>query len=1285
MIVYDNYLTVAQRRIVEGYLAWKWGIAPSLGTTFSPLTSLPNCAVWFDGADPTSFTLSGSNITQWRDKAGSNVTSNIGTPVYTSNAINGVPGVSLDLNAGFKISPMSNGANTTTVSIYGVVSAAATVQNNARIFTAGRVSDGQVNNDFSSTALWTLYQASSGTPTLTLAHASAFLYASNALTAGVPCLISAIFSGTAATLWANGSNRGSNATTDTLLFDRLGIGKNTNNDAGSGSDAWAGTVGEFLIFYAAHTEAQRLQVESYLASKWNIPTRAPNHLVPTHTYTKQRPFLREFLPTDLGTCALWLDSGDRSTLTLSSSNTVTGWTDKSGNRRPLTVNSAGTYSATGFNGRPTIQFVNGQYMTTSTSSVISNACTMFIVQQTGAATYQIQLAAGGGTNPYVFWWRGDFNSYAFNQEAIAGLGNNFYTTTGVPMVMTGVVTPNSGNYWRYYLNGTYQVDPNISGGINTAPLSNTGSSNVYIPGNLVQFGGPAGGGFTGNISEVLIFSNALSNAQRQLVENYLAKKWGLSMSMYGSQAHPFRYGPTVGVLPTSTPAPGCTLWIDAADATTMTLSGSNVTQWRDKSGNGYVGTSSGSPVLTTVDGVRAVTFNGSTQYFTFGDVADLGTTPLNLFVVSKFNTTADGAIIAKSSFGAVGRYSLLRSGGNLVPLVEGATTTNQPTVADTNITRRLLAWTWDRATQAIYQNGGTTPIVSSTFSDTTSLNTTFPFLVGAYNDGGTGGLPPQSGLYFNGSINEVLCFLGPMTTLQRQQVEGYLAAKWALSSSLPAGHPYKTGTQTTPMPATIPGCALWLDAQDASAYTLSGSNVTAVFDKSPNAWSLGTASTFTLNSTKFNTTYPSFYGTGGQLGYNASFTLAQPITAYFVGQAVTANSSTFLFDGATSTRCLIYQGATMNAGGEFAATNAGSVSNSHVMSALFNGSSSSMRLNGIVTTGDPGTSGFGGIRISARNTGGDGYPGHICELLIYSGAHTDTQRQQMEGYLSWKWGIPYRLPGGSTNTAALYKTLTTEFDPRSVGSCAAWFDAADSKTVEFATGSNMARWLDKSGLQNHMSTNSSNQGFWPVYTQNTLNGIPVVTFSNAAMIGGYASPTSTTPHTIFVVARPSAITGFHDLIQVSSYPNGGTTGVGVNLSTTYTSNKWFAGSLYGGADGDTTSNTVASTTRTDVVVATVWPGSNINTTVNGTTGLDSTQVTSSLTTKANGAKTSMGAHWYPPDVYYREFYFGYIAEVLVFSNALTVADRQRVEGYLAWKWGLQSQLPALHPYSNVKF
>lgn len=1746
VIVYDDFLSPAYRQAVEGYLAWKWGIEPDLGITFSPLTSLPSCAVWFDGADPSTLTLSGSNITQWRDKAGSNVTSNIGTPVYVSNALGGVPGVRLDVNSGFKISPMSNAANTTTVSIYGVVAASNTLQNNARIFTVGRVADGQVNNDYNGAGNWTLFQTSVANPTLNFGHTDSYLYGSNNLSNGVPCLISAIFSGTAMTLWTNGSNRGSNSKSSTFTFDRMGIGKNTNPDAGTSYDAWAGSVGEFLIFYAAHTEAQRLQVESYLASKWNIPTRAPMNLVPTHSYAKTVPFLRDFLPTDIPGCALWMDAGDRSTLTLSSSNTVTGWTDKSGNRRPLTVNSAGTYSATGFNGLPTIQFVNGQWMTTSTAAVTSNSCSMFIVQQTGASTYLMPLSVGGTTNPYVFWWRGDFNSYTFNQEGAGGMGNHYYRTTGVPMIMTGIVTPNAGNYWAFYTNGTYLVNGDL-GGFNTAPLSNTGGSNVYIPGNLVQFGGPGGGGFTGNISEVLIFSNALPNAQRQLVENYLATKWGLRRFMQGPEAHPFRYGPPVGVPPRSSPI-GVSFWLDAADRSTFTLSGSNVTAWRDKSA-GYVGSAVSNPVYTTVDGLPAVTFNGTNQYVNFGDVADLEIAPLNIFVVSKFNSTGPGAIFAKSAFGVAGRYSLLRENGNLGLLVEGSAAINYPTVADTNTSRRILAWTWDRTTNRLFQNGGSTPVISASFSDTTRLNTTFSFLVGAYNDGGTGGVPP-SGLYFNGSINEILGIFGTLTTTQRQQiegylaekwnlrtsllparhrylsgapggftpasisscaiwldaadattltlsgsnvtqwndksgnlnhfrtldgtsptyssnqvvfpsgavmrsvasismslntyavivfklatlsdfaymlsftnmspggypgdysirasfgvisqqafggtgyivngtsnpsfgtstysnspvivagkstagdmvglttveistasmgrffvgsmyevmlfsspltttqrqqlegylaakwgisaslpvdhpsrsgtpsilptgvipgaslwldaadettltltgsnvtqwrdksgngyhatgtgsttrqafnslqginigpgnyfsfsnatainttsalttfivasaatmagnfgrllvfvgasgggdaqstsnvvafqrgdgnqigferaslsrgsitytppfqfvgsavfnpstgiqyingssnasggqtggfnyfqywigrradggfewsgsvcevlaynfdmpldqrqqVEGYLAAKWGLSSTFPVGHPYLSGPQTGITPATAPGCMLWLDAADASSYTLSGSNLTAITDKSQYAWPLGTPTNFTVNSTKFNTTYPSFFATGtGQLGVNSNFILAQPLTVYFAGQATTANSSTFLFDGTTSDRVVIYQGATMFSGGsEFSPTNSGAATGSHVISAVYNGSSSSMRLNGITTTGTVGTSRFGGIRISGRNTGGDGYAGHICELVICAGAHTTAQRQEMEGYLAWKWGIPIRLPGASNNTATLYKTLASEFDPRSVGGCATWFDAADPTTIQFSSGSNVSGWLDKSGLQNHAGViGSSNVA---VYTANALNNRPVITFSSSTPTifdSPYAPSSSNQPQTIFLVTRPSSIAGGPSVFSLSARPNGPVTSLTVDIPT-WNSSNWIMGGRSGGLDG-TTTTIAASTTRTDIVVGS-WRPSMSYIAVNGTEYANSTAAPSTLVTRASGGRTAIGAGYESGS--YARAYSGYFAEILVYSTLLTNADRQRIEGWLAWKWGLQSQLPALHPYSNVKF
>ena len=45
-----------------------------------------------------------------------------------------------------------------------------------------------------------------------------------------------------------------------------------------------------------------------------------------------------------------------------------------------------------------------------------------------------------------------------------------------------------------------------------------------------------------------------------------------------------------------------------------------------------------------------------------------------------------------------------------------------------------------------------------------------------------------------------------------------------------------------------------------------------------------------------------------------------------------------------------------------------------------------------------------------------------------------------------------------------------------------------------------------------------------------------------------------------------------------------------------------------------------------------------------------------------------------------ENFNGEIAEVLVFDNQVNAVNRQKIEGYLAHKWSLSSQLPELHPY-----
>jgi hypothetical protein len=44
---------------------------------------------------------------------------------------------------------------------------------------------------------------------------------------------------------------------------------------------------------------------------------------------------------------------------------------------------------------------------------------------------------------------------------------------------------------------------------------------------------------------------------------------------------------------------------------------------------------------------------------------------------------------------------------------------------------------------------------------------------------------------------------------------------------------------------------------------------------------------------------------------------------------------------------------------------------------------------------------------------------------------------------------------------------------------------------------------------------------------------------------------------------------------------------------------------------------------------------------------------------------------------------GQLAEIVYFNSAIGSNAYQQVEGYLAWKWGLQSRLPSNHPYKNA--
>jgi len=61
-----------------------------------------------------------------------------------------------------------------------------------------------------------------------------------------------------------------------------------------------------------------------------------------------------------------------------------------------------------------------------------------------------------------------------------------------------------------------------------------------------------------------------------------------------------------------------------------------------------------------------------------------------------------------------------------------------------------------------------------------------------------------------------------------------------------------------------------------------------------------------------------------------------------------------------------------------------------------------------------------------------------------------------------------------------------------------------------------------------------------------------------------------------------------------------------------------------------------------------------------------------------GTTTYLGTDYYSASYYY----IGYEMEVIFYNSLLTLSQRQQVEGYLAWKWGLASSLPTTHPFKK---
>jgi hypothetical protein len=260
----------------------------------------------------------------------------------------------------------------------------------------------------------------------------------------------------------------------------------------------------------------------------------------------------------------------------------------------------------------------------------------------------------------------------------------------------------------------------------------------------------------------------------------------------------------------------------------------------------------------------------------------------------------------------------------------------------------------------------------------------------------------------------------------------------------------------------------------------------------------------------------------------------------------------------------------------------------------------------------------------------------------------------------------YRLRFGITDPAK------TGWIPYELGSdLKLWLDADDRASM-IVSSSEVSQWNDKSGnLRNFTQGTAANR---PDYVTSVINGKPVLRFNgsthrltSSAFLGG-----SSYVSFMAVLKMNSLTSATQRIFSVDLNANARFVAI-VNSSNNYA---WFG--RRESTDSLGTMNTTVSTTNTVIYESVLdYSTGDGYIRINGTqetsgSSLTSTGVlTSSLSGHAIGS-SSTGTFAADMD----------IAEILIFTSDIGTTDRQKAEGYLAWKWGLQASLPAGHPYEN---
>ena len=242
--------------------------------------------------------------------------------------------------------------------------------------------------------------------------------------------------------------------------------------------------------------------------------------------------------------------------------------------------------------------------------------------------------------------------------------------------------------------------------------------------------------------------------------------------------------------------------------------------------------------------------------------------------------------------------------------------------------------------------------------------------------------------------------------------------------------------------------------------------------------------------------------------------------------------------------------------------------------------------------------------------------------------------------------------------------IPTSFDPSEIEGLNLWLDGQSASSVDISDGL-VTTWNDHSGQNNDFTR----YGGTITYAEpSAINNRPAIYFDSFTYLYRTFNIAPSNELSMFmIVYHESNAAGNSELFYSKTAP----TSPGYAYFDVFNNTNSSGSGLLSINIGNQTQVSTSTDIRGSIALIDVIATTTADVYVNGTqTNNDIARGVLSLNNEITWA-ISGGA------------FKGYIGEIITYPLGLSDSDRQRVEGYLAWKWGIQNSLPNNQPYKTA--